>query len=55
MTLVTASIEIDAPRERVYDFMLDPANKIGYVRITQFTDRTIGELRIELSSQAPVI
>ena len=24
MTLVTASIDIDAPREQVYDLMLDP-------------------------------
>ena len=33
MTLVTASIEIDAPRERVYDFMLDPANLDEWVTI----------------------
>jgi uncharacterized protein YndB with AHSA1/START domain len=33
VTLVTASIEIDAPRERVYDFMLDPAHLDEWVTI----------------------
>ena len=33
MTLVRASIDIDAPRERVYDFMLDPANLDEWVTI----------------------
>ena len=33
MTLVRASIEIDAPRERVYDFMLDPAHLDEWVTI----------------------
>ena len=33
MTLVTASIDIDAPRERVYDFMLDPAHLDQWVTI----------------------
>ena len=33
MTLVRASIEIDAPREQVYDFMLDPARLDEWVTI----------------------
>ncbi len=33
MTLVTASIEIDAPPERVYDLMLDPARLDDWVTI----------------------
>ena len=33
MTLVRASIEIDAPPERVYDFMLDPARLGDWVTI----------------------
>jgi uncharacterized protein YndB with AHSA1/START domain len=33
VTLVRASIEIDAPRERVYDFMLDPAHLDEWVTI----------------------
>ena len=33
MTLVTASIDIDAPRERVYDLMLDPARLDEWVTI----------------------
>ena len=33
MTLVRASIEIDAPREQVYDFMLDPAHLDEWVTI----------------------
>jgi uncharacterized membrane protein len=33
VTLVRASIEIDAPRERVYDFMLDPAHLGEWVTI----------------------
>ena len=33
MTLVRASIEIDAPRERVYDYMLDPAHLDEWVTI----------------------
>jgi uncharacterized membrane protein len=33
VTLVRASIEIDAPREQVYDFMLDPAHLDEWVTI----------------------
>ena len=33
MTLVTASIEIDAPREDVYDLVLDPARLDKWVTI----------------------
>jgi uncharacterized membrane protein len=33
VTLVRASIEIDAPRERVYDYMLDPAHLDEWVTI----------------------
>jgi uncharacterized membrane protein len=33
VTLVRASIDIDAPPERVYDFMLDPANLGEWVTI----------------------
>ena len=33
MTLVRASIDIDAPREQVYDFMLDPAHLDEWVTI----------------------
>jgi uncharacterized membrane protein len=33
VTLVRASIEIDAPRERVYDFMLDPSRLDEWVTI----------------------
>ena len=33
MTLVTASIDIDAPRERVYDAMLDPQHLDEWVTI----------------------
>ena len=33
MTLVRASIEIDAPRERVYDYTLDPAHLDEWVTI----------------------
>ena len=33
MTLVTASIDIDAPREQVYDLMLDPARLDEWVSI----------------------
>jgi uncharacterized membrane protein len=33
VTLVRASIEIDAPRERVYDFVLDPSHLDEWVTI----------------------
>ena len=33
MTLVRASIDIDAPRERVYDFVLDPGHLDQWVTV----------------------
>ena len=39
MTLVTASIDIDAPRERVYDLMLDPARLDEWVTIHRRVNR----------------
>jgi len=33
VTLVWASIEIDAPRERVYDFVLDPSHLDDWVTV----------------------
>ena len=39
MTLVTASIEIDAPRERVYDLVLDPARLDEWVTIHRRVNR----------------
>ena len=33
MTLVTASIDIDAPREKVYDYVLDPGHLDDWVTI----------------------
>ncbi len=33
-----------------WDFMLDPANKIGYVRIGQFTEQTAGDFKAALTS-----
>ncbi len=39
MTLVTASIDIDAPRERVYDLMLDPSRLDEWVTIHRRVNR----------------
>ncbi len=39
MTLVTASIDIDAPREQVYDLMLDPARLDEWVTIHRRVNR----------------
>jgi uncharacterized protein YndB with AHSA1/START domain len=39
MTLVTASIDIDAPPERVYDAMLDPARLKDWVTIHRRVNR----------------
>ncbi len=39
MTLVTASIEIDAPRERVYDAVLDPEHLDEWVTIHRHVNR----------------
>jgi uncharacterized protein YndB with AHSA1/START domain len=40
VTLVTASIEIDAPPERVYDLMLDPAHLDDWVTIHRRVNQT---------------
>jgi uncharacterized protein YndB with AHSA1/START domain len=40
MTLVTASIDIDAPPERVYDVMLDPSRLADWVTIHRRVNRT---------------
>jgi uncharacterized protein YndB with AHSA1/START domain len=46
VTLVTASIEIDAPRERVYDAMLDPDHLDEWVTIhRRVNHRDDGPLR----------
>ena len=46
MTLVTASIDIDAPRERVYDAMLDPQHLDEWVTIhRRVNDRDDGPPR----------
>jgi uncharacterized membrane protein len=42
VTLVTASIDIDAPRERVYDLMLDPARLDEWVTIHRRLNRSDG-------------
>ena len=39
MTLVTASIDIDAPREQVYDLMLDPSRLDEWVTIHRRVNR----------------
>lgn len=35
--------------DQSFDFMLDHTNKIGYVRLSQFTDKTVDELRDALN------
>ena len=46
MTLVRASIEIDAPREKVYDLMLDPSRLDEWVTIhRRVNDHDEGEPR----------
>lgn len=42
MTLVTASIDIDCPPERVYDAMLDPARLKDWVTIHRRVNRADG-------------
>ena len=42
MTLVTASIEIDAPPERVFEFMLDPMHLKEWVTIHRRVNRADG-------------
>ena len=39
MTLVTASIDIDAPREKVFDTMLDPSRLERWVTIHRRVNR----------------
>ena len=51
ITVTRAHINVQTVRgarrkaDQSYDFMLDPVNKIGYVRLSQFTEPTVGELR----------
>ncbi len=42
MTLVTASIQIDAPPERVYDMVLDPSRLDEWVTIHRRVNRADG-------------
>ena len=42
MTLVTATIDIDAPREKVFDTMLDPARLNEWVTIHRKVDDADG-------------
>lgn len=50
ITVTRAHINVQTVRgarrkaDQSYDFMLDPVNKIGYVRVSQFTEPTVGEL-----------
>lgn len=54
ITVTRAHINVQTVRgarrkaDQTYDFMLDPTNKIGYVRVSQFTEPTVGELRSAL-------
>jgi len=54
ITITRAHINVQTVRgaqrraDQSFDFMLDPVNKVGYVRISQFTDKTAGELRTAL-------
>jgi carboxyl-terminal processing protease len=54
ITITRAQIKLKTVRgarrlaDQSFDFMLDHANKIGYVRISQFTDKTADELRSAL-------
>jgi carboxyl-terminal processing protease len=51
ITITRAQISVQTVRgarrstDQSYDYMLDPVNKVGYVRISQFTGKTAGELR----------
>jgi carboxyl-terminal processing protease len=43
--------------ENQWDWMIDPTNRIGYIRLLQFTDNTTGELRDaikQMQAQAPL-
>ncbi len=54
ITITRAHIDVKTVRgarrraDQSFDYMLDPINKIGYVRVTQFTDKTAPELRTAL-------
>ncbi len=56
ITVTRAQISVQTVRgarrkaDHSYDFMLDPANKIGYVRLSQFTEPTADELRAALET-----
>jgi carboxyl-terminal processing protease len=51
ITITRAEINVQTIRgarrqaDQSYDFMLDPVNRIGYIRISQFTGKTVEELR----------
>jgi carboxyl-terminal processing protease len=54
ITVTRAHINVQTVRgarrkaDQTYDFMLDHVNKIGYVRVSQFTEPTVEELRSAL-------
>lgn len=56
ITITRQMIEVQTIRgfmrdaEQNYDYMLDDANRIGYIRLTQFTDKTAEDLRDVLQS-----
>lgn len=56
ITITRAHINVQTVRgarrkaDHSYDYMLDPVNHIGYVRISQFTEPTAGDLRAALES-----
>jgi len=56
ITITRAQISVQTVRgarrkaDQSYDFMLDPESKIGYVRLSQFTEPTAGDLHEALDS-----
>lgn len=54
ITMTRAVINVQTVRgfrrnaEHHYDFMLDPVHRVGYVRLTQFSEKTAQELRAAL-------
>jgi len=54
LTITRAHIDVKTVRgarrlaDQSFDYMLDPINKIGYIRVTQFTGITADELRAAL-------
>ncbi len=54
ITIIRARINIQTVKgflrgdDQKWDYMIDPKNKIGYVRLTQFTQPTAGKLRAAL-------